>query len=140
MKIILFVSTENSIRSQMAEGMARHFLGHQFDTISAGNNPTERVHPMAKAVMAEIGIDISKHRPKAIARLDLSKIDTAVFLHRDDCGLEMPNQVKKIVWQVHPLNENDFSKKNEQLLKTFRKVRDQIRHQVLGLRAADQTW
>ena len=63
---VLFICVENRARSQMAEGLARHFLGHKFDVLSAGSSPADQIHPMAVAVMAEIGIDISGQHPKAM--------------------------------------------------------------------------
>jgi arsenate reductase len=33
---VLFVCTENSCRSQMAEGFLRHLAGDRFDILSAG--------------------------------------------------------------------------------------------------------
>ena len=44
----------------MAEGLLRDMAGDSFDVFSAGTHPS-KVHPMSTAVMAEDGIDISKH-------------------------------------------------------------------------------
>ncbi|MDK2848247.1 MAG: hypothetical protein PWP34_1600 [Desulfuromonadales bacterium] len=54
----LFLSTCNSCRSQMAEGLVNHHLGDRVSALSAGTEPTA-VNPIAVAVMSEIGIDIS---------------------------------------------------------------------------------
>lgn len=62
---ILFLCTHNSARSQMAEGLLRHFYGDKYEVFSAGTNPTS-VHPLAVKAMAEIGIDISKQYSKSI--------------------------------------------------------------------------
>ena len=56
-KTVLFLCTHNSCRSQMAEGLLRDMASDKFDVFSAGVNPTT-VHPLAKKVMKEIGIDI----------------------------------------------------------------------------------
>ena len=63
---VLFVCTHNSARSQMAEGMLRHWAGDRFEVFSAGTEPTE-VRPEAVTVMDEIGIDIGAHRAKPLA-------------------------------------------------------------------------
>ncbi|MDP3563350.1 MAG: arsenate reductase ArsC, partial [Methanoregula sp.] len=60
-KKILFICTHNSARSQMAEGYMNAKYGERYEVFSAGTEVT-RVHPMAIAVMKEIGIDISGHR------------------------------------------------------------------------------
>jgi protein-tyrosine-phosphatase/DNA-binding transcriptional ArsR family regulator len=60
---ILFLCTENSARSQMAEALLRHLSKGNIAAFSAGSKPTS-VHPYAVQVMARIGIDISKQQAK----------------------------------------------------------------------------
>ncbi len=55
---VLFLCTENSARSQMAEGYLRHVAGSRFEAMSAGIEPAG-VNPLAVEAMAETGIDIS---------------------------------------------------------------------------------
>lgn len=62
---ILFICTHNSARSQIAEGYVNAKYSDRFEVFSGGTEIT-RVHPMAIAVMKEIGIDISGHRSKLI--------------------------------------------------------------------------
>ena len=57
---ILVLCTGNSCRSQLAEGYLRHFAGDKANVYSAGIE-THGVNPKAIQVMAEDGIDISKH-------------------------------------------------------------------------------
>ena len=68
MKRALFLCTGNSCRSQMAEGFLRYMAGDKFEVFSAGVKPT-RVNPLAIKVMAEVGVDISKHRSKPAMEL-----------------------------------------------------------------------
>ena len=60
MKNILVLCTGNSCRSQIAEGYLRHFAGDKAQIYSAGIE-THGVNPKAIQVMAEDGIDISRH-------------------------------------------------------------------------------
>jgi len=60
MKNILVLCTGNSCRSQIAEGYLRHFAGDKAKIYSAGIE-THGVNPKAIQVMADDGIDISKH-------------------------------------------------------------------------------
>jgi len=60
MKNILVLCTGNSCRSQIAEGYLRHFANNKANIYSAGIE-THGVNPKAIQVMAEDGIDISKH-------------------------------------------------------------------------------
>jgi arsenate reductase len=63
---ILFLCTQNSARSQMAEAFLREHGGDRFETYSAGYRPTDEVHPYAIEAMEEVGIDISDQYPKGL--------------------------------------------------------------------------
>ena len=54
----LFVCSQNSCRSQMAEGFLKQLGGDRFEVYSAGLRPGT-VNPLAVKVMQEKGIDIS---------------------------------------------------------------------------------
>jgi arsenate reductase (thioredoxin) len=138
---ILFISAENASRSQMAEGMARHFLGHQADVVSAGITPAENINHMAVAVMAEIGIDISNGRPKELGSFDLTRFDLVITFVAADENMHLPpqlEQTKKLNWEIADPAKADVSPEDQ--IRKFRKVRDDIRKRVLSLRAADQVW
>ncbi|RYL93513.1 arsenate reductase (thioredoxin) [Sporolactobacillus sp. THM7-4] len=64
-KIIYFLCTGNSCRSQMAEGFGKKYLGDQFDVRSAGIE-THGLNPNAVKAMQEVGIDISNQKSKLI--------------------------------------------------------------------------
>ncbi len=68
---VLFLCTGNSCRSQMAEGWARHFHRDSIDAFSAGT-VAQGLNPNAVAVMAEEGVDISDHRSKRVADLEMA--------------------------------------------------------------------
>ncbi len=74
---ILFICTHNSARSQMAEGLLRHIFRDKYEVFSAGTNPT-MVNPLAIKVLAEIGVDISKHYSKSLDEFTDTEIDLAV--------------------------------------------------------------
>ncbi|HOU15780.1 MAG TPA: arsenate reductase ArsC [Anaerolineae bacterium] len=77
-KRVLFLCTGNSARSQMAEGIVNHYLGQSWQAFSAGVNPAGAVHPLAIAVMAEIGIDLTEHRSKSAEEFRYSAFDLVV--------------------------------------------------------------
>lgn len=57
---VLFVCVHNSARSQMAEAWLNQRHGDRFAAESAGLEPGQ-LNPLAVAVMAELGIDLSGH-------------------------------------------------------------------------------
>ena len=73
-KRILFICTHNSARSQMAEGLVNALYGDRFEAFSAGTEPGQ-VRRAAVLVMAEIGIDISRHRAKKVDEFIQQKFD-----------------------------------------------------------------
>ena len=66
---VLFVCAYNAIRSPMAEALARHYFGKSIYVQSAGVRVGER-DPFMVAVLDEIGIDASKHKPRTLADLE----------------------------------------------------------------------
>jgi len=63
---VLFLCTQNSARSQMAEGLLRHLARDRFEAYSAGIDPTDEIHPCAVEAMREVGIDISDQYSKGL--------------------------------------------------------------------------
>jgi arsenate reductase len=80
---VLFLCVANSARSQMAEGIARALAPPGVTVWSAGSQPA-RVRPEAIAALAEIGIDISHHRSKAVSEIPAAGVDAVITL----CGEE----------------------------------------------------
>ena len=64
-KSVLFVCVHNSARSQMAEALLKTTCAESFEVESAGLKPGP-LNPLAVAVMAEIGLDISQNKTKDI--------------------------------------------------------------------------
>ncbi|MGH6951318.1 MAG: low molecular weight phosphatase family protein [Vitreimonas sp.] len=64
---VLFACTHNIIRSPMAVGLMQLRYGALVRVDSAGVRPGEEVSAMAAFVMDELGVDISRLRPKGFA-------------------------------------------------------------------------
>src|SRR5262245_9239994 len=82
---VLFLCTGNSCRSQMAEGWARHLKGDILEPYSAGLLK-HGLNPHAVKVMAEAGVDISKHYSKKPEELSAIQFDYVVTVcsHADE--------------------------------------------------------
>lgn len=63
---LLFVCTENSARSQIAEALLGVRRGSRLEVGSAGTAPAAAVHEHALAVLERRGIDWSRARPKSL--------------------------------------------------------------------------
>jgi sigma-54 dependent transcriptional regulator, acetoin dehydrogenase operon transcriptional activator AcoR len=79
---ILFICSDNTSRSQMAEGLARELGGDRVDAYSAGIT-ADGVHPLAIKVMAEIDIPIANQTSRTIADLPTSDFDLVITLCND---------------------------------------------------------
>lgn len=124
-KKILFICTHNSARSQMAEGYMNAKYGNHYEVFSGGTEVT-RVHPMAIAVMQEIGIDISGHRSKLIDDLFGKGIETVVTVC-DSAQKACPffPGAQEVIHQSFP-DPSAFKGSDEEVRAGFRKVRDEI--------------
>jgi len=58
-RIVLFLCTGNSCRSQMAEAIVNGRLSDEWTAVSAGTEPAGYVHPLALEALHEIGIEHS---------------------------------------------------------------------------------
>lgn len=120
---VLFICTHNSARSQMAEGYLRARYGDRFDAFSAGTTAT-RVHPLAIAVMEEIGIDISGQRSKPVTEFYGREMDLVVTVcdsARSACPF--------FPWAKETLHvpfPDPAGREGESPVDVFRKVRDEI--------------
>ncbi|GFO53492.1 arsenate reductase [Geomonas sp. Red276] len=127
---VLFLCTHNSCRSQMAEGLANHYLGDRVEAFSAGTEAT-RVNPLAVKVLAELGIDISSQRSKTLDEFAGESLDHAVTLcgdANDKCPLFIGGARR-----VHR-GFDDPSRlpgTEEEVIPEFRRVRDEIKGWII---------
>ena len=131
----LFLCTGNSCRSQMAEGFARQLAPHGHRIFSAGTHP-KGIHPLAIQVMREVGIDIACQRSKGLQAVPLDEISRLVTLCGDaaESCPALPLKVERIHW---PLRDPALAHGGQDdVLRVFREVRDQIRDRVDRLLAA----
>lgn len=66
---VLVACTFNAVRSPMAEALLKHLHGHHTYIDSVGVR-TAPLDPFAVEVMDEMGLDISRHRPKTFDDLE----------------------------------------------------------------------
>lgn len=122
---VLILCTGNSCRSQMAEGVLRHYGGDKFEVFSAGTIPS-RVNEIAIQVMNEIGIDISQHRSKHVRELlgrHFHYVITVCDNAKESCPV-FPGNSLRLHW---PFPDPPHGQKiTPEVVKEFRKVRNLI--------------
>lgn len=124
-KVLYFLCTGNSCRSQMAEGWAKKLLASEWEVYSAGIE-THGVNPKAIKAMEEVDIDISHHTSDLINQDILNKATVVVTLcgdAADKCPIT-PESVRREHWGFpDPAN---VSGTDDEKWAVFQKVRDAI--------------
>ncbi len=129
---VLFLCTGNSCRSQMAEGWARHLKGNIIDAYSAGIRPIG-VSSRAIKVMAESGVDISMHKSRHLDEFSEIDFDYIITLC-DNAAENCPAFTGKAKGFHRPFEDPYFATGSEEdILETFRRVRDDIRTYIEGM-------
>ena len=129
---VLFACTYNIIRSPMAAGILRHFHGNRLFVDSVGVRESDEVDPFAVAVMEELGIDISRHRPKTFEELEDTSFDLIISLspeahHR---ALELTRTMACDVEFWNTFDPTLVEGNREAMLEAYRKVRDGLMDRV----------
>ncbi len=128
---VLILCTGNSCRSQMAEALINERLSDAWLAFSAGTEPSGYVHPKAIQVLEEIGIH-HHGMSKAIDDLPLKEFDLVITVC-DDASEICPMWLRggDLVHIGFP-DPAKAEGTEEQILKVFREVRDNMEQRVLG--------
>jgi protein-tyrosine-phosphatase len=122
---VLFACSRNAVRSPIAAAILKHLAGARVYVASAGVRPGEP-DPFATAVMEELGIDLSRHKPMSLEELDDTSFDLIVTLapeaHHKALDLARNYAVDVEYW---PTQDPTLTSGNrEQILQAYRAVRD----------------
>lgn len=126
---VLFLCTHNSARSQMAEGLLRHFAGDRIEVASAGTEATG-VRPLAVRAMTEIGIDIRSQTSKTLDRFLGERWDYVITVcdsANEACPV-FPHASTRLHWSFD--DPSAATGTDDQRLAVFRRVRDEIRARI----------
>ena len=143
---VLFACGLNSVRSPIAAGLFAQMFGRTIYVGSAGVRKGE-LDPFAVAVMEEIGVDISRHKPITFEELDDLEglnFDLIVTLapeaHHRALELTRTSAVDVEYWPT--VDPTDVEGSREQRLDAYRGVRDQllnkIRERFAGQRSGNE--
>ncbi len=131
---VLFACGLNSIRSPMAMAITRWLFGKTIYVGSAGVRKGE-LDPFAVAVMEEVGLDLSKHRPQTFEEIDEWEglnFDLIVTLSPEahHKALDLTRTIAAEVEYWPTPDPSGAGGNREQMLDAYREVRDQLMKRI----------
>jgi protein-tyrosine-phosphatase len=122
MKKILFVCVHNAGRSQMAEAFFNQMAKGKAKGFSAGTQPADRVNPMVVEAMREVGIDVSRRKPKMLTIKMLEDVDRVITM---GCSVE-----KACPASFVPTEDWELEDPEDKPMEKVRQIRDEIKAKV----------
>ncbi len=134
---VLFMCGMNSIRSPMAEALAKAAMPAGTYVASAGVRPGER-DPFVDVVLDEIGLTVGRHQPHTLDELEDDYFDLIVTLapeaHHAALELTRSMAIDVVYWPTP--DPTVATGTREQIVSAYREVRNHlstlIRHRLLG--------
>jgi len=127
---VLFLCSDNSCRTQMAEAFLRAMAGDSFEILSAGAEATA-LDREAVAAMREVGLNISGQVPKKVDRFLRERVAYLVTLcdraMEHTCPI-FPGATWRLTW---PLENPAAARSQQERRAATRRVRDEIRQYVV---------
>lgn len=131
---MLFACGMNAVRSPMAAGLFKQLFGKSVYVASAGVQKGD-LDPFVVAVMEEIGIDISRHKP-----IDFEELDELEGLNFDlivtlsppahHKALDLTRTIASDVEYWPTVDPTGIEGNREQKLDAYREVRDTLSAQI----------
>ena len=123
---VLFVCIHNAGRSQMAAGYMTALSGGAVEVRSGGSEPGTEINPMAIAVMAEEGIDISQGVPQLMTTEAVQASDVVITM---GCGDVCP------IFPGKRYEDWELADPKGQNIDAVRPIRDDIKARITALLA-----
>ena len=131
---VLFVCSQNAVRSVLAEALTRHYFGNSIYVDSAGVRPAG-TNSFVSTVLEESGLDDRRrHRPKSLDDLEDNNFDLIVTLspQAHHAALEWGRGLAVEV-EYWPTPDPELAEGNrEQKLDAYRQVRDGLKRQIMA--------
>lgn len=129
---VLFACDTNTVRSVIAEHLAKQRFGNALYFDSVGVRAAEAADPFAVAVMAEVGADLSQHKPKTFEQLSDTSFDWIVSLSpsAQHAAVELTRTMacELVFWPTFDATAVRGSR--DTILGAFREVRDALNARV----------
>ena len=124
---VLFACSENSVRSPMAEALAKRLYGHTAYIDSVGVRASE-VDGFVVSVLDELGIDMHRHHAKTFGDVDPASFDLIVTLspeaHHQALEFTRGTAAEVEYWPMP--DPSAIEGIRDVRLDAYRRVRDQI--------------
>ena len=124
---LLFACSENSVRSPMAEALAKRLYGHRVYIDSVGVRASE-VDGFAVAALDEIDIDVHRHHAKTFDDVDAASFELIVTLspeaHHSALEFTRGTATEVEYWPMPDPSAVEGSR--EMRLDAYRHTRDQV--------------
>jgi uncharacterized protein (UPF0262 family)/protein-tyrosine-phosphatase len=131
---VLFVCTRNAVRSPMAEGLLANRRGGTgrggATRVGSAGLFGDPVDPLAAAAMAEIGVDISQHRSRALADRSLSDFDVVISLSSEAAAQfdPPPTGISVEHWEIDDPTSVEGNRDTQ--LEAYRRVRKALEERI----------
>lgn len=135
MSKVLFICGHNSGRSQIAEAYLSQMGKNEYDVHSAGLEPADQVNPLVVEAMLEEGINLADKKPQNLFNLYKSgELFTHVITVCDsETDAKCPifaGITKRLNWPFP--DPEDAVGSHEEKLEQVRKIRDQIKQEIIN--------
>lgn len=127
---ILFACNMNSIRSPMAEIIARQLVGGAVNVDSVGVYEGGQ-DPFIEMILAEDGFEPGDHAPKTFDDIDPEDFDIVVALTKEaeSEALSRFPAAAVVTWEIP--NPTDERGSREQMLNAYRDARDSLKKRIV---------
>lgn len=125
---ILILCTGNSCRSQMAEGFLKSF-NNKLQVVSAGTQPSAKVHPLAVKVMNDVNINIENNYPKSVNEFIYDDFDYVITVcggANESCPVFTGNVVNRL--HIGFDDPAEATGTPNEILQEFIRIRDEIKY------------
>ncbi|MBS3763587.1 MAG: arsenate reductase ArsC [Planctomycetes bacterium] len=111
--VVLFLCSQNSCRSQMAEAFLKKYAGDLFKIHSAGLEPADEIHPLACKVMEEVGLPLDDQETTSVREyLGEIAVRYAIIVcsvAAEKCPRTWPGLSNRLVWPFEdPAAESSY--------------------------------
>lgn len=128
---VLFICTQNAIRSPMAAALMHDVAGHRIYVASAGIRAGDP-DPFVGMIMDEIGLDLTRHRPHSLDDLADSAFDLIITLSPEaEAHANAMTKTMAIDVEHWPTADPSVAQgSRSQILDSYRDVRDGLKKRV----------